>query len=102
MDRLIAAIVGAGAMGRNLMARVPGAGLARFVLISVDGSRMPTYTNGATFSTALPPDFAFIPIPLAESMPIAAIYLWNGITAISRAEIYDCRLYLEAMNEWAN
>ncbi len=80
----------------NLAGSVPAVGLARYVLISIDGATEILQTTvGATFLEFWPPvDMeAQVPLPPIGSIPIAGVYLINGQTTIDWDSIYDLRLF---------
>jgi len=67
------------------------------VLISIDGAtEVLQYTPGTAFPILLPPADreAMIPAPPDGSVPLAAICLYNGMTAIGWDYIYDIRLMI--------
>jgi len=69
---------------------------ARYVLVSIDGATEALqYTAGATFPIFLPPADAedMVPAPPAGSIPIGAVYLVFGATAIGWDELFDMRLF---------
>lgn len=69
---------------------------ARYVLVSIDGATETLqYTPGATFPVFLPPADAenMVPAPPAGSIPIGAVYLVFGTTAIGWDELFDMRLF---------
>ena len=80
----------------DLTGSIPGiVGNARYVLVAIDGAtEVLVYTNGVEFPTALPPaDIEdMIPVVSDGTVPVAAICLFNGMTAIGWDEIYDVRL----------
>jgi len=82
----------------DLSGNVPvgGGGEARFVLIGIDGATENLqYTSGDIFPAFLPPPDMEdrIPAPPGGSIPLAAIYLPFGTTAIAWENIYDLRLF---------
>ncbi len=89
-----------GATSEDLTARVPvDFGKARFVLVSIDGATNTLiYENGTVFNEAFPPSQTVsIPAPSTGSIPIVAVYLTTGITAIDWANLYDVRLFMQGM-----
>lgn len=73
----------------------PTGSSARMVLVSLDGADNPQLTGGIFFSSSLTGTnqiFSFIPqIPASDSIPIAAIRLVSGTSAITWDNIYDVR-----------
>lgn len=89
----------AGATSADLSGYVPGtSGQARYVLVTVDGAtNVLQYTSGDTWAIYLPPaDLStLVPDAPAGSVPVVAIYLPNGTTAITRkTNLYDVRILI--------
>lgn len=90
----------AGADSEDMTSRVPGTHLGRFVLVYVDGATNAlAYINGDTGITIPPPlaEPLVIPDPPEGSVPVCALRLYNGMTAINEADIYDLRIIVSAM-----
>ena len=87
-----------GGTTEDLTGRVPGAGLARFVTIYVDGATNALgYVNGDTKSVAFPLGIDMIPEPPQGSVPICAVRLYNGMSVITEDDIYDLRILIAPM-----
>lgn len=77
----------------SFAARVPGAGLSRFVTMYVDGAtNLLAYVNGDTQPAGWPLGVDLIPDAPEGSVPICAVRLENGQTTIVEADIYDLRI----------
>lgn len=89
-----------GADSEDLTSRVPGTDLGRFVLIYLDGGTNTLgYIDGATGIVA-PPGLAeplTMPDPPEACVPICAVRLYNGMTVINEADIYDLRIIVSPM-----
>lgn len=89
-----------GADTEDLTSRVPGVHLGRFVTIYVDGATNALgYINGDT--GIVEPEPLAVPLsislPPEGSVPICAVRLYNGMTAINEADIYDLRIIVSPM-----
>lgn len=77
----------------DLTGRVPGAGLARFVTIYVDGATNTLgYIDGEAGPIVWPLGIETIPEPPQGSVPICAVRLYDGMSAIVENDIYDLRI----------
>jgi len=89
-----------GATSEDLTARVPGADLGCFVTIYVDGATNAlAYLDGDTGIVYPLPLEEPLPIPLPPegSVPVAAIRLRYGMSAIKEKDIYDLRIIVSPM-----
>lgn len=87
-----------GGTTEDLSGRVPGAGLARFVTIYVDGAANALgYVNGDTKQVTFPLGIDMIPEPPEGSVPICAVRLYNGMPAIVEDDVYDLRILIAPM-----
>ena len=89
----------AGATSADLSGYVPAtSGQARYLLVSVDGAtNILQYTEGDTWSLYLPPAdlSSLVPDAPAGSVPVVAIYLPYGTTALTReTNLYDVRILI--------
>jgi len=88
-----------GATSADLSGYVPTtSGQARYLLVSVDGAtNILQYTEGDTWSLYLPPAdlSSLVPDAPAGSVPVVAIYLPYGTTALTReTNLYDVRILI--------
>lgn len=82
----------------DLTGRVPGEGLARFVTIYVDGATNAlAYIDGDTKPAVWPLGVDMIPEPPEGSVPICAVRLYSGMSAIVEDDIYDLRILIAPM-----
>jgi hypothetical protein len=87
-----------GATTEDLTARIPGAFQARFVTIYVDGeSNSLAYLNGEAQVMTFPLDVDRIPRPPEGTVPVCAVRLYSGMTAITEEDIYDFRIIVSPM-----
>ena len=77
----------------DLSARVPAAGLGRYVTIYVDGATNAlAYVNGDTWPLGLPQGVEDIAAAPEGSVPICAVLLYATMTAIHEVDIWDLRI----------
>lgn len=87
-----------GGDSEDLTGRVPASGLHRYVTIYVDGaSNILGYLDGDTLEMVWPLGIAKIKAAPEGSVPICAVRLYAGISAIVEADIYDLRLIVSPM-----
>lgn len=83
--------------GYNLAASVPGAGLARWVLVYIDTTADPhalAHTNGDTYAKAFfPPEDVAIPDAPVGSVPLGAVFLEDTTATITWENVYSMRLF---------
>lgn len=90
-----------GADTEDLTARIPGdADMGRFVTIYVDAATNAlAYLNGDTGIVNPPPlaEPLTIPAPPEASVPVCAVRLYESMTVINEADIYDLRIIVSPM-----
>lgn len=83
----------AGADTEDLTARVPAGAMARLVTIYVAGATNTlAYLNGDTIPAAFPFDVDDIVATPEGGVPVCAVRLYTGMTAIVETDIYDLRI----------
>lgn len=87
-----------GANSEDLTARVPSDGEARFVTIYVDSTTNSLdYVDGDTRPATFPLEIERIPAPPEASVPVCAVRLCDGMSAIVETDIYDLRIIVSPL-----